>query len=128
MSNCPENLRYTKSHEWINLEEDNTVTMGITDYAQSMLGDLVYVELPDASTQFEAGDEMAVVESVKTAADVYSPISGEIIAVNDALEETPETVNQDPYGKGWLVRIKMANADEFQKLMDATHYAKQIED
>ncbi len=106
MSELPGDLEYTAEHEWLRKEEDGTVTIGITDHAQSALGDLVYVELPEIGQEVESGGEMAVVESVKAASDVYAPVSGEVVAVNDELADDPEKINADPYGDGWIVRVK----------------------
>src|SRR5690242_15333904 len=103
MSSIPKTLRYSRTHEWVRKEEDYFV-IGITDHAQSMLGDLVYVELPDVETHFESGQECAVIESVKAAADVYCPLAGEVIEVNEAVLETPQLINEDPYGRGWLLK------------------------
>ena len=128
MSDCPRELHYTESHEWVRLENDDTVTVGITDHAQHQLGDLVFVELPDNNSGMEKGDELAVVESVKTAADVYAPISGEVIAINEQLSSRPELINQDPYGNGWICRIKPENLDELAGLLDADAYLKMITD
>ncbi len=124
MSNIPQQLQYTSSHEWVREEED-FLTVGITDHAQTMLGDLVYVELPEIDTNFDDGQECAVVESVKAAADIYCPIPGEIIEVNEAVLDNPQLINQDPYGQGWLFRIKpfdkpasdLLNANEYSKLV-----------
>lgn len=102
----PENLRYAKSHEWARLEPDGTVTVGITDHAQDQLGDLVFVEFPDIDQYVEDGEECAVVESVKAASDIYSPVSGDVIAINNNLTDSPELVNKDPYGQGWLFKIQ----------------------
>ncbi len=106
MTDLPGDLLYTREHEWLRKEEDGTVTIGITDHAQAALGDLVYVELPEIGQDVDSGGDMAVVESVKAASDVYSPVSGEVIAVNEALSNTPENINSDPYGDGWIVRIR----------------------
>ncbi len=106
MSELPGDLKFTKEHEWLRQEEDGSVTIGITDHAQGALGDLVYVELPEVGRNVESGGEMAVVESVKAASDVYAPISGEILAVNEALSDDPEKINADPYGDGWIVRLQ----------------------
>ena len=106
MSELPGDLQYTKEHEWLRQEEDGTVTIGITDHAQSALGDLVYVELPEVGQDVESGGEMAVVESVKAASDVYAPISGEVVAVNEVLADDPEKINADAYGDGWIVRMR----------------------
>lgn len=106
MSELPGDLKYTNEHEWLRQEEDGTVTIGITDHAQGALGDLVYVELPEVDQEVEAGGEMAVVESVKAASDVYAPIAGQVVAVNEALSDDPELINADAYGDGWIVRMK----------------------
>jgi len=124
MSNIPSELHYTKTHEWVRQEED-LLTVGITDHAQTMLGDLIYVELPEAETNLEIGEECAVVESVKAAADIYSPISGEIVEINPSVIENPQLINQDPYGAGWLFRIRpfehvnepFLNADDYSKVV-----------
>jgi glycine cleavage system H protein len=106
MSELPGDLQYTNEHEWLRQEEDGSVTIGITDHAQSALGDLVYVELPEVGQDLEAGGEMAVVESVKAASDVYAPVSGSVLAINDELSDDPEKINADPYGDGWIVRLQ----------------------
>ena len=106
MSELPGDLKYTSEHEWLRQEEDGSVTIGITDHAQSALGDLVYVELPEVGQEVESGGEMAVVESVKAASDVYAPISGSVTAVNEVLADDPEKINTDPYGDGWIVRLQ----------------------
>lgn len=124
MNAIPKNLKYSKSHEWIRQDED-VITVGITDHAQCMLGDLVYVELPEVETSLEIGQECAVVESVKAAADVYCPISGEVIEINEAILENPELVNKDPYGAGWLFRVRPFEND-FTTLLNAEQYTKQI--
>jgi glycine cleavage system H protein len=111
MSELPGDLEYTAEHEWLRKEEDGTVTIGITDHAQSALGDLVYVELPEIGQDVESGGEMAVVESVKAASDVYAPISGEVVAVNEVLADDPERINADPYGDGWIVRLQPSGDD-----------------
>ena len=111
MSELPGDLKYTNEHEWLRQEEDGTVTIGITDHAQGALGDLVYVELPEVDQEVEAGGEMAVVESVKAASDVYAPISGQVVAVNEALSDDPELINADAYGDGWIVRMKPSGDD-----------------
>ena len=112
---------YTKSHEWV-AETDGTVRMGITDYAQEQLGDVVYVELPTADEEVEKGDTMGSIESVKAVSDIYAPVSGTVVAVNEALEDSPELANSDPYGDGWLVEIKLSNPDELSELMDQGAY------
>jgi glycine cleavage system H protein len=122
MSNTPTDLRYTKSHEWVKDEGDGSVTIGITDHAQEMLGDLVFVDLPEVGAEVEAGGDCAVVESVKAASDVYSPVSGEVTAVNEALGDAPETVNEDAFGDGWLYRVKLSNPSELEALLDAAAY------
>lgn len=124
MSSVPKALKYSKTHEWIRAEDD-TWTVGITDHAQCMLGDLVYVELPEVEMSVEPGQECAVVESVKAAADIYCPISGEIIEINEALIENPQLVNEDPYGKGWLFRIRPFESD-INSLLNADQYSKQV--
>lgn len=124
MSELPGDLEYTKEHEWLRREDDGTVTIGITDHAQSALGDLVYVELPEIGQELEEGGEMAVVESVKAASDVYAPVGGTVTAVNDELADDPEKINADPYGDGWIVRMQPAGSgetmspDEYQALLD----------
>ncbi len=128
MSNTPSELRYASSHEWARLEEDGTVTIGITDHAQDALGDVVYVEAPDIGDTLSAGDEAGVVESVKAASDIYSPISGEVVEVNETLEETPEAVNADPYNDGWFFKLQPSNADELNSLMDADAYTEHCEE
>lgn len=117
----PQDLFYAKTHEWVALN-DGVVTVGITDFAQSQLSDLTFVELPEVGTTFEAGDEAAVVESVKAAADVYAPVSGEVIEVNSELEDAPELINNDSFGKGWLFKIKVSDEAEVDNLMDADSY------
>lgn len=128
MSNVPANLKYAKSHEWVRLETDGSVTVGITEHAQELLGDMVYVELPDVGRTLTAGKECAVVESVKAASDVYAPIAGEVIAVNDAVTGAPDIVNKDPYGEGWLFRLKPADTAELDKLLDAAGYERVVAD
>ncbi len=125
MSELPGDLVYTSEHEWLRQEEDGSVTIGITDHAQSALGDLVYVELPEVGQSVESGGEMAVVESVKAASDVYSPVSGEVTAVNESLAEEPEKINADPYGDGWIARVKSdgdgvetMTPEEYQTFLD----------
>jgi len=126
MSNVPSELLYTKSHEWVRRESDGSVTVGITDHAQELLGDLVFVETPEVGNSFDAGDDCAVVESVKAASDVYSPISGEVVESNELLANAPETINSDPYGDGWIFRIKPGDEAELDDLMDAEAYNEQI--
>jgi glycine cleavage system H protein len=124
MSSVPPKLRYSKSHEWVRQDEDS-VTIGITDHAQCMLGDLVYIELPEIETSMETGQECAVVESVKAAADVYCPIAGEVIEINEDLLENPQLINEDPYGKGWIFRLRPFE-NTFTSLLDSDQYTKQI--
>ena len=126
MSEIPSELKYTKSHEWVRDEDDGSVTIGITDHAQELLGDLVFVELPEVGTEMPAEDAVCVVESVKAASDVYMPVSGEVIEVNDLLADAPETINDSPYDDGWLIRVKMSNPDELEELMDADTYDAEI--
>jgi glycine cleavage system H protein len=128
MSNTPSDLKYTKSHEWIRDNGDGTVTLGITDHAQELLGDLVFVEVPEAGTGVEAGAEIAVVESVKAASDVYSPVSGEVTESNEALADAPESVNDSPYENGWICKIRLSDAGELEGLMDADSYATHAEE
>ncbi len=126
MSNIPQQLNYTKTHEWVRKDEE-FLTVGITDHAQTMLGDLVYVELPEPESTLEEGQECAVVESVKAAADIYCPVPGEIVEINEDVIENPQLINQDPYGKGWLFRVKpfeqkgepLLNANEYTKVVAA---------
>jgi glycine cleavage system H protein len=126
MNNVPSELLYTKSHEWVRRESDGTVTVGITDHAQELLGDLVFVETPEVGSNFDAGDDCAVVESVKAASDVYAPIGGEVVESNELLASAPETINAEPYGDGWIFRIKPSDAAELEELMDAEAYSEQI--
>jgi glycine cleavage system H protein len=122
MSNVPAELKYTKSHEWVRREADGTVTIGITEHAQELLGDMVFVELPEVGRALTAEEDCAVVESVKAASDVYAPIDGEVTETNSALEDSPEIVNKDPYGDGWLFKMKPADDSEIDNLMDAAAY------
>lgn len=128
MQEIPGDLKFMKSHEWARVEDKGTVTVGISDHAQGLLGDLVYVELPSVGDTVKAGSAVAVVESVKAASDVYAPVSGEIVAVNDALPDKPETINEDAYGDGWIFVIKPDNlAEEQEELLDPDAYAELIE-
>ena len=122
MSNTPSTLRYIASHEWVRQEADGTVTIGITDHAQNALGDLVYVELPAVGRVVAQDESVAVVESVKAASDVYSPLSGEILSINEALVDSPELINQEPYQAGWLWAMRLSNASELDGLLDAAGY------
>jgi glycine cleavage system H protein len=128
MSEVPTELKYTKSHEWIRQETDGTVTIGITDHAQELLGDLVFIELPEAGSDINAEDAVCVIESVKAASDVYMPISGEITEVNDALNDAPETINDSPFDDGWLFKVKPSAAVELEELMDADAYQSEIDE
>ena len=123
MSNVPQELRYTKNHEWVMKNDDETVTVGITDHAQHLLGDLVFVELPEIGNTFSEDEDCAVVESVKAASDVYCPLDGEIVGHNEALSDTPELINQDPYGDGWIFKLKLNDEGSFAELLDADAYA-----
>jgi glycine cleavage system H protein len=123
MSDIPADLKYIASHEWVRVEGDGTVTVGVTDHAQDALGDVVYVELPEIDVVLSAGDEAGVVESVKAASDIYTPLSGTVIAVNSTLEDAPEQVNSDPYGEGWFFKLRLADAGELDELLDADGYA-----
>ncbi|NJN51719.1 MAG: glycine cleavage system protein GcvH [Gammaproteobacteria bacterium] len=128
MSEIPAELKYAASHEWARLEDDGTVTVGISDHAQNALGDVVYVELPELDALVEAGEEAGVVESVKAASDIYAPVSGTVIAINSVLEDAPETVNQDPYGDGWFFRIEPNDVADLDELLDADGYGAVCED
>ncbi|HBX36691.1 glycine cleavage system protein GcvH [Pseudohongiella sp. SYSU M77423] len=127
MSDFPDELKYAATHEWVRVEEDGSVTIGISDHAQELLGDIVFIELPEEGATVSAKDEMSVVESVKAASDIYAPISGEVIAVNEDLTDAPETVNADPYGEGWICRILPSNPAELEELLDANTYAGMCE-
>ena len=122
MSNIPTELKYVASHEWLRLEADGSVTVGITDHAQELLGDIVFVELPEVGANLAADEQAGVVESVKAASDIYAPIAGEILEVNQELVDAPDTANTDPYGAAWFFRIKPANAADLDGLMDAAAY------
>lgn len=128
MSDVPSDLRYRESHEWVRLEDDGSVVVGISDHAQAALGDIVYVELPEPGLSYSQGDACAVVESVKAASDIYAPISGEIIEFNPALEDDPSLVNSDPYGDGWLFSMVPADTDEIEQLLDKSGYIESIEE
>ncbi|MDH3513723.1 MAG: glycine cleavage system protein GcvH [Gammaproteobacteria bacterium] len=126
MSNIPKDLKYTKTHEWLKSNSDGTVTVGITHHAQDLMGDMVYVELPQKGTRVSTGKECGVVESVKAASDVYAPIGGEIVEANAALSDAPETINKDCYGGGWMFRLKPGNKDELDGLLDAKAYEAMV--
>lgn len=127
MSSIPADLKYLESHEWARVESDGTITIGISDHAQGALGDLVFVDVPEVGKALKKGDAAAVVESVKAASDVYSPVSGEVVAANESLSSAPELVNQEPYGQGWLFKIKPSNQEELAQLLDSTAYEKVVE-
>lgn len=127
MSSIPSNLKYLDSHEWARVESDGVVTIGISDHAQDALGDLVFVETPEVGRALKKGGAAAVVESVKAASDVYSPVTGEVVAANEALGASPELVNSDPYGAGWLFKVKPSNPAELNQLLDAAAYGKVVE-
>lgn len=127
MSHLPEELKYAATHEWVRVEGD-IATVGITDHAQDALGDVVYVELPEVGAEVHATDEVAVVESVKAASDIYAPVSGEVIAMNEDLEDAPETINGDAYGDGWFFKIKMTDQGELDNLLDADGYQNSLDD
>jgi len=127
VSDFPIELKYASSHEWARLEDDGTVVVGITDHAQDALGDIVYVELPDIGSEVDAGAEVAVVESVKAASDIYSPVSGEVVRVNSALEDEPELVNSSPYEDGWMFVVSVSDGEDLGELMDAEDYQNSIE-
>jgi len=127
MSNVPSELKFLSSHEWVLVDGDKA-TIGISDHAQELLGDLVFVELPEVGSAVSAGDTVAVVESVKAASDTYAPVSGEVIEVNEELEDSPERINDDPYGDGWMYRVKMDDPDEVDGLLNANSYTDSIAD
>ena len=128
MNEIPGDLKFLKSHEWARVEDNGTVTVGISDHAQGLLGDLVYVELPGVGDTVKAGAACAVVESVKAASDVYSPVSGKVVAVNEALSDKPETINEDAYGEGWIFAVQPDDAAEMDEMLDPDDYATMIED
>lgn len=128
MSNVPSDLKYVSSHEWIRLEDDGSVTVGITDHAQELLGDVVYVELPEIDSDVAVDDEIAVVESVKAASDIFAPLSGTIIAVNESLEDEPETVNSSCYDDGWMFKMKPSELSELDNLIDSETYTAEIDE
>lgn len=122
MSSTPSDLKYTKDHEWIRIGDDGTAVVGITDYAQESLGDITFVELPAEGDSFQAGDVFGVVESVKAASDLFLPVEGEIVEANTDLDEAPETLNSDPYGAGWIIKVRIENADQLKELLSAEDY------
>ncbi|MDH5573388.1 MAG: glycine cleavage system protein GcvH [Gammaproteobacteria bacterium] len=126
MNNVPQELRYTKNHEWVIKNDDDTLTVGITEHAQHLLGDLVFVELPEIGNTFGEDEDCAVVESVKAASDVYCPVDGEIVEHNEALSDTPELINQDPYGDGWIFKVQPKDEGAYDELMDADAYSELI--
>ncbi|MHB9804871.1 glycine cleavage system protein GcvH [Pantoea ananatis] len=128
MSNVPVELKYRDSHEWLRKNADGTYTVGITEHAQELLGDMVFVDLPEVGATFSAGEECAVAESVKAASDIYAPVSGEIVAVNDVLNDSPEQVNSEPYDGGWLFQIKASDESEIDSLLDADAYKASIDE
>lgn len=129
MNEIPGDLKFMKSHEWVRIEDDGNARVGISDHAQSLLGDLVYVELPSVGDDVQAGNASAVVESVKAASDVYAPLSGKVVAVNEALSEKPETINEDAYGEGWIYVVKPTSlAEESEELLDPDDYAELVEE
>jgi len=126
MSETPAELKFLPSHEWLRVEEDGLAYVGISDHAQEALGDLVFVELPEVDTELNSGEEAGVVESVKAASDIYSPVTGKVVAVNEALLDTPEAVNSDPYGDGWIFKIKLSDTGELNNLLSAAEYSEQL--
>ncbi len=127
MSEIPSELRYARTHEWARLEEDGTVSVGITDHAQEALGDVVFVEQPEVGAQVAAQEEAGVVESVKAASDIYAPVSGTVVAINDTLEDAPENVNEDPYGDGWFFKIEPDDPADLDELLDAEGYGELLD-
>jgi len=125
MSNVPSELKFLPSHEWVSVDGD-IATVGVSDHAQELLGDLVFVELPEVESAISAGDSVGVIESVKAASDVYAPVSGEIVEINSELEDSPERINDDPYGDGWMYKVKMEDASELDNLLDAGSYTDSI--
>ena len=124
MSSSPDHYLYTEAHTWVHVDDDDIATVGITDFAQSELGDVVFVELPELEAEVTAGDEISVVESVKTASDIPAPVSGDIVAVNTLLSETPELINSSPYDKGWIFKIRINNSSELEDLLNAAEYTE----
>jgi glycine cleavage system H protein len=128
MSNIPSELKYATSHEWVRNEGNGIITVGITEHAQDLLGDMVFVELPEVGDNVSTGDDICVAESVKAASDIYAPVAGEVVEVNEELEDSPELVNSDAFGDGWLFKIKMEDAGELESLLDAEGYANSIDE
>lgn len=128
MSNIPSELKYATSHEWVRVENNGIVTVGITEHAQDLLGDMVFVELPDVGDNISTGDDIAVAESVKAASDIYAPVSGEVVEVNESLEDSPELVNSDAFGEGWMFKVKLADESELDALLDAEGYKNSIDE
>jgi glycine cleavage system H protein len=128
MSEIPGDLKFLKSHEWARVEDDGKVTVGISDHAQGLLGDLVYVELPNVGDRIEAGTACAVVESVKAASDIYAPVTGTVVAVNEALNDKPETINEDAYGEGWIFTLEIEEREQLNDMLDPDAYAEMLED
>jgi glycine cleavage system H protein len=124
--NIPENLKYTKDHEWVKVDGD-TATIGVTDFAQQQLGDVVFVEIETEGENLSKGDVFGTIEAVKTVSDMYMPVSGEVVEINPKLEDAPETVNEDPYGEGWMIKVKVSDAGELEELMSADDYKKEVE-
>jgi len=128
MSETPSELKYAASHEWVRLLEDDIVEVGISDYAQEALGDVVYVDLPDVGLAVDAGEQCCAIESVKAASDIYAPVSGEVVAVNEELDGEPELLNEQPYARGWMFRIKVSDLTEFEALLSSEGYLAQVDD
>ncbi|MEE9551496.1 MAG: glycine cleavage system protein GcvH [Gammaproteobacteria bacterium] len=128
MSNVPIDLRYSAAHTWVELQDDGSVKVGITDFAQSELGDIVYVEMPELQRSYASGEECAVIESVKSASDIYCPITGEIIYINNGLEDSPEKINVDPYEEGWIFKLRLDDETELDELIDSNAYSDLIEE
>ncbi|MCK0165059.1 glycine cleavage system protein GcvH [Marinobacter sp. S6332] len=126
MSETPPDLKYIETHQWVRVDADGTATVGITDFAQEQLGDVVYIGVPDVGDTVTGGEEAGVAESVKSASDVFSPVTGEVIEINESLEDEPEKVNEDPYGDGWMFKVKLADKGELDGLMDADAYAEHV--
>ncbi|WP_221076131.1 glycine cleavage system protein GcvH [Agarivorans aestuarii] len=128
MANIPAELRYASTHEWVRSEGDGVYTVGISEHAQELLGDMVFIDLPDVGDEIDAGDDCAVAESVKAASDIYAPVSGEVVEINDELEDSPEQVNSDAYGDGWMFKVKVSDESELENLLSAEDYAATIEE